>query len=172
MPATPTQPESPPSARRSAARVFASNLHALDTLERIRSALAAEGISTLYLKGAAFLDTLYEDLSSRDMCDLDILVRRSDRAAAIAILCREGVRPAHAPRGRRFSYSRHYNHQFFVGAGDALKLELHTEVAQEKRYRIPYADLWERAVEYRCADRLIPTLSPEDTVLTLIAQRR
>ena len=58
---------------------LAGNMAALQEMERLRGLLEQAGVEVILLKGAAFLDTIYPDLSERSMCDLDFLIRKQDK---------------------------------------------------------------------------------------------
>ena len=65
-------------------------------LEHALSALAAQGIDVILLKGAALVATLYDEPALRPMDDLDILVIPAQFRAAVGCLCDSGYRPDHA----------------------------------------------------------------------------
>lgn len=145
--------------------VLASNLHRLNRLDALRIALERRGIDVLYLKGAAFLDTLYPDLGARPMTDVDVLVRASDLDAAELTLLEEGYEPHIVPRvqGTRSAtldelYCRPYLHS-------GLLIELHRGICHWAQYDVDYEGMFARAVRLRADERIVPTLSPEDALL-------
>src|SRR5688572_12406115 len=140
--------------------IAGANLYRLERLEEVRAALQARGIPLLYLKGAAFLDTLYPELDSREMSDVDALVRGEDFARAREIIESLGYRrQAGGPEVEQF-YSWAY-----VQPG--ITLEIHRAFCHEAQYDVDYAGVWKRAVVHRAPSRTIPTLCPEDTLLQL-----
>lgn len=60
-------------------------------LGRVSSALAAEGLTALLVKGAGLALTVYPDPATRRMSDVDLLVRPADRDRVIAALTRAGL---------------------------------------------------------------------------------
>lgn len=62
------------------------NLPLLQELASILRALAAAGVPTILLKGAALAHTLYENVALRPLADLDLLVRPADLPAALSAL--------------------------------------------------------------------------------------
>lgn len=147
------------------AQILASNLRALHALDQLRDALTCAGVPVLYLKGAAFLDTLYPDLGTRRMCDVDFLIPPAHRERARDILVSLGYRFQPAPAARRHSWRHHYNWQFHLSAADDMLFEAHVELCQPGRYPIDHDGLFARAVTYRVGEREIPTLCPEDSLL-------
>ena len=58
----------------------------LKEAEAIASALEAESIPALFLKGIALLETIYTGLMARTMADIDLLLRADDLEEASAVL--------------------------------------------------------------------------------------
>ena len=65
---------------------LAGNMAALQEMERLRQIFDDAQIPILFLKGAAYQDTLYEDLSQRSMCDIDFLIHENDKNKLSALL--------------------------------------------------------------------------------------
>jgi hypothetical protein len=126
----------------------------------VRAAPEAAQIPLLYLKGAAFLDTLYPELDSREMSDVDALVRRADFERARTVIESLGYR--RQPGGP--SVEQFYGWAYVL---PGITLEIHRAFCDEAQYEVDYPSIFERAVVHRTAARIIPTLSPEDTLLQL-----
>lgn len=62
-------------------------------LERVLERLEAEGVEAVVWKGAALGNLLYPDAASRQIGDLDLLVRAGERAAAEGVLAALGFTP-------------------------------------------------------------------------------
>ena len=148
--------------------VLTSNIVLLEHAERIRSVFALEKIPFLFIKGCAFLDTLYLDLSQRKMCDIDVLVPRENKKEAAKLLLANGYKQKPLPKGREETFNRHYNLAFELEACPKIVIELHTELCQKKQFNVDYESLFRRCVEYTTADRIVPTLSAEDSILSLV----
>lgn len=73
---------------------LARNLVALAELDRLAGELERAGITAMLLKGAALLRAAYDDLGTRPMYDLDLLLREHDVPRAGAVLGELGYRPA------------------------------------------------------------------------------
>lgn len=88
-------------------------------------ALKAAGIPVIVLKGAYFAEAVYRDIAMRPMCDVDLLVKRSDLSGAQEAIIASGYRPQHG----------------------ALPVDLHWGLGTEHRYlRIDMEGVWKRAV--------------------------
>lgn len=68
----------------------------LSELGRVLNLLRGHGVDVILLKGAALIAGLYEDPGLRPMTDLDLLVRPSAAATAMALLTTAGYRPLEA----------------------------------------------------------------------------
>jgi hypothetical protein len=143
--------------------VFAANLARLTELERLRAQCAAVGVQLLYLKGAAFLDTLY-DLGERPMADVDVLVRPWQRPVVDRLLLEAGYeRPA--SRERPVTREEHYEWCYRRAGPSPINLEIHARFYYPRAFDIDYDGVWSRAVERVTPHRPVPTLSTEDTLL-------
>jgi len=144
--------------------IFAANLVRLARLEELTTALRRAGIDVLYLKGAAFLDTLYEDPGARKMDDMDILVRQGDRQRVGSLLGELGLVLLEY-EGRPVTRDRLHEWTFRWGGADPLLVDVHTAFCQSRRHTVDYDGLWGRSVVYRTSHRTVPTPSPEDSLL-------
>jgi hypothetical protein len=144
--------------------VLVQNILRLAALEEIRGVLASRGIPILYIKGAAFLDTLYPDLSERSMCDVDVLVGPKHQPAAAEVLSSMGFRRS-GPVNRPVTYDEHYEWVFLRDHPSPITFELHRGFCQDQRHSIDYDGIWARHVVYERGGRIIPTLCPEDCLL-------
>jgi Uncharacterised nucleotidyltransferase len=96
--------------------------HRLETIEML-DALAARGIGTIVLKGAALAHTLYEQPWLRTRGDTDLLVRLADRHAASAVLEQLGYRRREVAGGELAS-----SEASFHRPGSALPFDLHWRI--------------------------------------------
>ncbi|MBN2360958.1 MAG: nucleotidyltransferase family protein [Deltaproteobacteria bacterium] len=138
-------------------------------LERVRALVEARGLGLLFLKGMAFVDTLYPDPGERPMCDADLLVRPDERAAVARLLVEQGYRrPGGAvARERPVTCATDYELGLRSPPPLAMSVELHSGFCQPQRYQVDLAGVWRRAVRLRAAGREIPTLAAEDQLLYL-----
>ena len=144
----------------------ASNLVRLEALERIRSELQERDIRILYLKGAAFLDTIYPELD-RPMVDVDLLIRERDlerTGHALGELGFSEIDLGDMERTRSASLDRYYARFFRRGA---IVLDVHHRFCHADQFDVDYEGVWRRAVRWETRHRIVPTLCPEDQLLHL-----
>ncbi len=124
------------------------HLHQVKLTTRVLSALHAEGINTVLLKGAAIAPLVYPDPALRSMNDLDILVSKSHASHAAEILKRIGAVEHELfptrPASRKTYHERVF--QFRPAEQLSLVVELHTGFAQYYRHPIDYDDWIERSI--------------------------
>lgn len=135
-------------------------------LERVAAALSADGLTAMLVKGAALALTVYPP-GSRSMNDVDLLVRRRDRARAIRALERAGF-VRHPARDRPFSGERLGEAQFTVDCGVIPSVvEVHTSLDKIAPRPLSGRGLFERAQPAPSAKPLAGLLvpSPEDHAL-------
>ncbi len=118
----------------------------LAALEDAVGRLAAAGIPTLVLKGAALIESIYPSLGQRPMNDLDVLVPHDRAAAADRVLCANGYawsNPTDLAATLEFE-----NELMLQRAGPVeVAIELHWHLINAPHYqrRIPMAWFWETA---------------------------
>ncbi|MCB9667537.1 MAG: nucleotidyltransferase family protein [Myxococcales bacterium] len=144
--------------------ILGHNMLRLAALDEVRAELERLGIPLLFLKGAAFLDTLYPDLAERAMCDIDVLVPARDMSRAARVLLAMGFRRS-GPDKRPATYHEHYEWVYLRDEPFPITLELHRAFCQSQRHPIDYDALFGRAVVYHSHSRQIPTLCAEDSLL-------
>lgn len=147
----------------------ARNLFLTARLLEILDLFERNGIQAIPYKGPVLANSIYGNLSLREFCDLDILVRRRDVERASRLLSSLGYRLDLELTGwQQSSYIQDYcEHQFRHCANDTL-VELQWALVPPY-FRIPleYEGLWERSVSVEVAGRSVPTLCPEDLLLVL-----
>ncbi len=143
----------------------AANLAHLAVAERLRAALEGAQIRFAFLKGMAFLDTLYRDPASRALGDVDLLAPESAKPVIRQVLGRAGFSPCAAPATHPASWDSHYNWKFL--SPERTLVEVHFTLAPIGLFAIDHDALLARAVIRREARRIIPMLSAEDTLLSL-----
>lgn len=127
----------------------------LDLAERTRATLAAQGLRSLPLKGAALSELLYTTPAERPMADVDLLVL-DDWDAARRVLAGDG-----------FIAEEHADHACSLRAPESgLLVELHRGLASCPRlHPIDVEGLWARALRADGHVRLRP--APEDLLVQL-----
>jgi len=151
----------------------------LTTSPQVRSALLFTGellrvldlfdrhsITALPFKGPVLADMLYGDITARDYCDLDILVRKPDIPNAIAALLAAGyTTDLPSDPGQRKAYLRARYEIHFTSPGGAIPIEIHQSFLPPA-YGFSLVPCLERRIFF---GREIPALSPADLLLVLCA---
>ena len=133
------------------------HLHQSRLQKRVTEAFADAGIRAVLLKGAAIAPLVYPEPALRSTNDLDVLVDRSDEAAAARVLNRLGAAEHDLFPNRPASREAYHERVFVFHPTENLRLlvELHTGFAQQYRHPIDYSAWIERAVPAGdCAWRL------------------
>jgi hypothetical protein len=150
------------------------HLLASKQLREIVGAFGAAGILTIILKGPALAADYYADPALRPFTDLDLLIRRRDREAAMEVLRRLGY--AHGSPGRTLAYElEHAPAACFVAGGDSARLpvDLHWECVAHPGGRrateLAAEEIWSRAAPAASWGAAARTLAPEDLLVYLAA---
>ena len=146
-----------------------SALLAMETA-RVCSSLRESGIENVILKGAALALSSYDAPEQRFMGDLDLLVQAGDVDRALSRLLDLGYDnpwSAEAVRGYRT-----YHYHLPLAHRDGQIIELHWDLVKPGRpYRLPPADLIERATPFEVAGTTVQIPSAEDQVLHTAIQQ-
>jgi hypothetical protein len=148
------------------ARVSAiRNLRLYQMLSEVLRALRAHEIPVIVLKGAYLAQKVYEDIAARSMNDVDLLVRRSDLAAARTSLSEIGYTELKKPHvdPEFYAPSPHVNP---LVNRHGIPVELHWTL-ETGPFAVDFDDVWERARTTTIAGVEILALSPEDLLLHL-----
>ena len=133
-------------------------------LEEVLLAFASEGVDAMLLKGAALIDTVYENPAERQMADIDLLVREERMADADSILRGREFGPPLEPEDvERIHEAEAALPELSRGS---LTLDVHDHLARKGSILdFDTAGLWSRAQEgrWRSAPCLRP--APEDLLV-------
>lgn len=134
-------------------------------LVTVLSALYAQGIRIILLKGVYLAAVAYEQMAARTMSDIDLMVAPADMPKVITLLTELGYQPV-TPLIELDAYLAHYNHlPCFVKPG-AAKVEVHgTLTWPRQRYTIAMTDIWARAYPLHVGGLEITGLDPADLLL-------
>ena len=127
-------------------------------------------IPAVAFKGPALAALLYGDITLREFCDLDILIRREDVRRVKEVLLERGYKtdlPAGPAQEAAYLRARHELH--FI-SGDGCSIEIH-QTFLAPFYCFPFDDeaLWQRLEKKPFCGREILALAPEDLLLVLCA---
>jgi len=141
------------------------NLSLYHDLSQLVTRLHAQQIPVILLKGAYLAAAVYEQITLRQMVDIDILVPLATLEDAVAIVTGLGYRPLE-PIDNLQACLRHHNHlPRFVKAG-GTSIEIHWTITQPNQtYTIPMDALWARAQSVTVAGVEVACLCPEDLLL-------
>jgi Uncharacterised nucleotidyltransferase len=135
----------------------------VDELPELLCALNAREIPTILIKGSQLATMVYPKPSHRAMCDLDLLVRRSDLQAAEEALIAFGYVTSRTEEiDKAATAKRHI--PTLRKADSAIAVELHWTLAEPRR-PIDVDGLWERSTAVSLGGQPARTLSPEDALL-------
>jgi hypothetical protein len=138
----------------------AVNTLAIESLRTLSEQFLSHGIPFLVVKGVPLLGEVYEDIGTRPLNDIDILMKREDLSAVDSILRENGYeREKHSPR----SYVK----------GQAVVVELHTRLSDlvtpvrlsEKYVPTSLTDeiIWQKRVTKNVLGFPLATLSEDHT---------
>jgi hypothetical protein len=152
----------------------ATNTLLLIELQRIVETLAARQVPAVLLKGAVLAETVYPDVGTRPMADLDLLVPPGQVDDAQAVLARLGYRAAAADHlGHTANFLRTYGGEltYCRNAGRGVSLDLHWRLIHLEGFRdvlsIGYDGLWQRVRAMPEPWQDARQLSVEDSILYL-----
>lgn len=152
--------------RESSRRNTLNNLRLNGEMSRLLAALETEAIPLIPLKGIVLANAVYENISLREMNDIDVLTRPGDLQRIADILTGMGYRPMQAISVNLIIQTAHHL-PGFIKKGHA-KIEVHWNITHpNKNYSIEPHGLWDRAVPVQISGCNALMLSPEDLLLHL-----
>lgn len=150
--------------RRSYLLNSARNLLLSKEMLQVAGALQARGIPLLLLKGAYLAAFVYPDPATREMADLDLLVRAGHLKEAAGVLEALGFTAQYPYRLDELVSYRH--HLPAYGKANGVQIELHWNiVAPSENEPVNPSSLWARAVPASIDGVAVFGLCPEDLLL-------
>jgi putative nucleotidyltransferase-like protein len=125
-------------------RAVGSDLRRQRGLASLLSSFSEQNVDVLVIKGAALAYLLYRQPHERPRCDADLLIRRSDLAAAEAVLLRAGYRRQIEPDAELASGQRHFD----PPTPGVDSIDLHWRVVNPLVFAelLPFDPAWSRAI--------------------------
>jgi len=152
---------------------YANGLHNLfltRELLKLLNVFGAHGIPAVPYKGPVLAASVYGNLALRQFIDLDIMVHRHDVLEAKELLALLGYRPQHQLTSAQEAALLGLRGQYVFTRDDGEStVELHWEVTEHFSFSLDTERLWRRLEQIPLGGEIIPTLSPEDTLLILCA---
>lgn len=143
------------------------NILLLARLEQALDLLLGAGVVPVALKGADVLQRFYSSFDERTMVDVDLLVRADQLRTALAALESAGWTAPAEPQ--RTHYVRSSHHLPLHSPGPVVvDFELHWNLAQETRFAVDVAGLFERAQPLEIGGRRVLRMADEDLVAHLL----
>ncbi len=151
------------------AATLRQNLFLTSELLRVHGLLKDSGIQAVPLKGSALAASIYHDLGLRPFSDIDLLLRRHQIAQAEEALMRSGYEPEFTvPPQHRERWMKQQCELTFRRSG-TIRLELHWDIAHPHFALDTGVDgFWSRLGTVTVGDSVLPNLSPQDLLFTLI----
>lgn len=156
------------------------NLFLSGELVRLLSIFEAEGIQALPFKGSILAASAYGNLSLRQFCDLDILVRETDIEKAKALFLAEGYRmkieriEVTPEQEAAFVRSQNIYHLVreaaypFIHEQKKVLAELHWGIVPKYfSFRLDSQEMWENLEQVSIAGKNVSNLSPENALLMI-----
>jgi putative nucleotidyltransferase-like protein len=146
------------------------NLLLTGELLRLLRSFNEHEVPLVALKGAILAETVYGDLSLREFCDLDLLIRVQHLTKAEDVLLACGYTAQFPDRDYRTAFlSYHGQYAFRRGQSD-LWVDLHWQFAGDGVvFPLQAAEVWPRLIEQTIAGRTVPSLAHDDLALFLAA---
>ena len=151
------------------AATLRQNLYLTSELLRVHATLKERGIETVPFKGPALASEIYADLGLRPFSDIDLLVRREQVHEAESAVKEIGyeaefaIPPQHGER-----WLRQQCELTFRRSG-TIRLELHWDIAHPHfALETGVEEFWSRLGTVRVGDAVLPNLSPQDLLFTLM----
>ncbi len=142
------------------------NVHLYQDLSRVIRAFQSKNIPVIVLKGAHLAKVVYGNIALRPMCDMDLLVKKSDLSGTVTTLMNMGYSPEVAFEIEDTCANHMHLPLFFKESGVPIEIHWHIE-RPNTPFFIDIDELWKRAQPVIIDDLQVLVLSPEDLILHL-----
>ena len=145
------------------------NLFLTSELLRVYAVLEKKGIKAIPLKGTVLASQTYGDLGLRPFSDIDLLIKRDQIGEAESASREAGYEAEFAVAAQhRDSWLKQQCELTFRRSG-TVRLELHWDIVHPHfALETGVERFWSRLSTVRVGDALLPNLSPQDLLFTLI----
>lgn len=146
------------------------NLRFTGELLQLFGVFQEQGIVAATVKGPVLASSVYGDISLREFCDLDVIVREADLAKAEEILIGRGYKAQFPDRAYRSAFLRYQGQYAFGNATSGISVDLHWQLASRGVvFPLRMSELWSRLENLSIGGKAIATLPPDDLALFLAA---
>jgi hypothetical protein len=149
--------------RRKYLLAVARNLHLFQELSSLLAEFNRDGIPVVLLKGAHLAGEVYDDMGLRNMCDIDLLVKRADLMRVERLLLSRGADPEDRRRVIGSS-NKHFGYQL---AQSGLRVEIHWALVTGDLRKIEWEETESRLRTIVINSVPALALCPEDLLLHL-----
>lgn len=147
---------------------FARNMSYQAELGKALTALQAEGIPAIVLKGAALAEAVYQDIGLRPMVDLDIMVHEGHIDRADSVVRGLGFLPRESPDQQKKMRETHRHYPALVSPDQMVPIEIHRHIVEsDSPFHFELAGFWTRARGAAIAGTQALVLAPEDQLTHL-----
>lgn len=151
---------------------YANAMRALQAEEQlcdILSCLGENGVEAILLKGLFLAKSVYQNIASRPIGDIDLLIPREDIGRTDGLLCGMGFVPAPGSFPLRYYREVHF-HAMYVrdSAPGSIPIEIHWDLKDRfNLLRVNMGDIWSRTRPWSIGGHTIPAMCPEDLLAYL-----
>lgn len=143
------------------------NLLLTQELSKVLRGLEDAAIPVIVLKGAHLATLVYEDISLRQMGDIDLLIRKPDLFRCDRVLTGLGYGPSNI-EWIQHEYSTVHHHLPGYSKPGAPMIEVHWSIVHpDSFYNIEIDGLWQRAHPVEITKCKVFVLAPEDLLMHL-----
>lgn len=140
----------------------ARNLFLSTKLCQILQLFKKNNIKVIPFKGAVLAASAYQDLTLKEFCDIDLIIKQEDFSRVQNILFSQGYQP----RSQQQPWG-----QDFTNKEDSIHIDIHWQLAPSWfPYQIDFEQLWQRCKSVSILNQQLTNLSPEDSLLILCLQ--
>ena len=138
------------------------NLFLSKKLCQILQLFEKNNIKVIPFKGAVLAASAYKDLTLKEFCDIDLIIKQEDFSRVKEILTNQGYQP----RSQQQLWG-----QVFTNKDDSIHIDIHWQLAPSCfPYQVDFEQLWQRCETVSILNQQVTNLSTEDSLLILCLQ--
>ncbi|NJM19865.1 MAG: lasso peptide biosynthesis B2 protein [Richelia sp. SM1_7_0] len=142
----------------------ARNLFLGKKLCQILELFEKNNIKAIPFKGAVLAASAYQNLTKREFCDIDLIIKQEDFSKVQDILISQGYQPRSELQPWGWG-------QDFTNQDDSIHIDIHWQLAPSCfPYQVDFEQLWQRCETVSILNQQVTNLSAEDSLLILCLQ--